>query len=118
MDRTGKKIFHLALTCFLGALGLAASVASGALWPALGGLTLALIGVTAARAVFWTIPTTFLTGVAAAGGLAFINSVGTVGGFVGPYMMGELRELTGSFEAGLLAMAGIMLVSTLLVTRE
>lgn len=125
VDRTGKKIFHLTITCLLAAIGLAGSVVSGALLPALIGLTLALIGVTAARAVFWTIPTRFLTGVAAAGGLAFINTIGTLGGFVGPYMMGELRQLTGSFESGLLAMSAILMVATLLaaslklvVTRE
>ena len=125
VDRTGKKIFHLALTCLLAAIGLGLSVVSGALLPALAGLTLALVGVTAARAVFWTIPTRFLTGVAAAGGLAFINTIGTLGGFAGPYLMGELRQLTGSFESGLLAMAAIMVVATLLaaslkliVTRE
>ncbi len=125
VDRTGKKIFHLAITCLLGAVGLAASVISGALLPALIGLTVALVGVTAARAVFWTIPTRFLTGVAAAGGLAFINTIGTLGGFAGPYMMGELRQLTGSFESGLLAMSAVLVVATLLaaslkliVTRE
>ena len=125
VDRTGKKIFHLAITCLLGAVGLAASVVSGALIPALIGLTVALIGVTAARAVFWTIPTQFLTGIAAAGGLAFINTIGTLGGFAGPYMMGELRQLTGSFESGLLAMSAVLVVATLLaaslkliVTRE
>ncbi len=114
VDRRGGRVFHLTLTCFLGAVGLAASVASGALLPALAGLTLALVGVTAARAVFWTIPTRFLTGVAAAGGLAFINTIGTLGGFAGPAMMGELRELTGSFQSGLLAMSAVMLATTLL----
>ncbi|WP_158744073.1 MFS transporter [Acidisphaera sp. L21] len=114
VDRTGKKIFHLTITCLLGAVGLGASVMSGELLPALIGLTLALIGVTAARAVFWTIPTRFLTGVAAAGGLAFINMIGTFGGFVGPAMMGELRDLTGSFESGLLGMGAIMVAATLL----
>ncbi len=62
---------------------------------------MALVGVTAARAIFWTIPTRFLTGVAAAGGLAFINSIGTVGGFVGPSMMGWLKEFSGSYVFGL-----------------
>jgi nitrate/nitrite transporter NarK len=68
--------------------------------------------VTSARAVFWTIPTRFLTGVAAAGGLAFINMIGTTGGYFGPALMGWLRQETGSFEAGLLAMSGIMVAST------
>jgi len=78
----------------------------------MGGLTLGLIGVTAARAVFWTIPTRFLTGVAAAGGLAFINMIGTTGGFFGPALMGWLKDETGSFQAGLLVMAAIMVVAT------
>ncbi len=114
VDRTGKKIANLTITCLLGAVGLALSVVSGSLLAGLTGLTLALIGVTAARAVFWTIPTRFLTGVAAAGGLAFINMIGTIGGFAGPAMMGGLRQWTGSFQTGLLAMAAIMLAATLL----
>ena len=114
VDRTGKKIANLTITCLLGAVGLAFSVASGSLLVGLTGLTLALVGVTAARAVFWTIPTRFLTGVAAAGGLAFINMIGTIGGFAGPAMMGGLRQWTGSFQTGLLAMAAIMLAATLL----
>ena len=76
------------------------------------GCAVALIGVTAARAIFWAIPTRFLTGVAAAGGLAFINSIGTVGGFVGPSMMGWLREFSGSYIIGLTAVAAIMIAAT------
>ena len=53
-------------------------------------------------------------GVGAAAGLAFINSIGTLGGFVGPYAMGWLRDLTGSFSAGLMAMAGMLVLATLL----
>ena len=114
VDRTGRRVANLVVTCLLGAVGLGLSVVSGLLLPGLVGLTLALVGVTAARAVFWTIPTRFLTGVAAAGGLAFINTIGTLGGFAGPAMMGWLRDLTGSFQAGLLAMAAVMLAATLL----
>jgi cyanate permease len=55
-----------------------------------------------------------LTGVAAAGGIAFINTVGTSGGFVGPYMMGVLRDSSGGFGLGIMAMAGVMLATTLL----
>ena len=73
---------------------------------------MALVGITSARAIFWTIPTRFLTGLAAAGGLAFINSIATLGGFVGPYAMGWLRDATGSFSAGLMAMAGLLVLAT------
>jgi nitrate/nitrite transporter NarK len=83
-------------------------------WLSLTWVTVALVGINAARAIFWVIPTRFLTGVAAAGGLAFINSIGTTGGFVGPAMMGYLKDLTGSFNAGLLAMSGFLIAATAL----
>jgi ACS family tartrate transporter-like MFS transporter len=72
------------------------------------------VGVNAARAIFWTIPPRFLTGLAAAGGLAFINSIGTSGGFVGPTIFGWLTDRTGSFEAGLMALTGFLLVAAAL----
>ena len=114
VDRTGKKIGNLTIACGVAALGLAASVLSGNLVVALGALTVALVGITSARAIFWPIPTRFLSGVGAAAGLAFNNSIGTIGGFAGPYLMGVMRDFTGSFTAGLLAMAGILLLTTLL----
>jgi MFS transporter, ACS family, tartrate transporter len=114
VDRTGKKTGNLVIACAVGMIGLAASVVSGNLFIALTALTVALVGITSARAIFWPIPTRFLSGVGAAAGLAFINSIGTIGGFAGPYMMGWLRDFTGSFEAGLLTMSGILLATTLL----
>ena len=114
VDRSGRRIANLALSCLLGSIGLAGALAAGSLTISLVWLTVSLIGVTAARAVFWTIPTRFLTGVAAAGGLAFINTIGTVGGFVGPAMMGWLKDWSGSFLVGLGAMSAIMLVATAL----
>ena len=113
VDEKGRRIANLALACLLGALGLLAPVLSHSLVSAVIGFSLALIGVTAARAIFWTIPTRFLTGVAAAGGIAFINSIATVGGFVGPSMMGWLKEFSGSYVVGLLAVAAIIFASTL-----
>jgi MFS family permease len=112
VDRKGSRIVNLALACLLGGVGLLAPIASGSVAVAVIGFSVALVGVTAARAIFWTIPTRFLTGVAAAGGLAFINSIATVGGFVGPSMMGWLKEFSGSYVAGLLAVAAIMLAAT------
>ena len=114
VDRTGKKILNLALACLVGAIGMAASTLSRDIVVEMLGLSLAILAVSSARAIFWTIPTRFLTGVAAAGGLAFINSIGTLGGFFGPYMVGAIKDATGSFTAGIWAMAGILLVSALL----
>ena len=112
VDLRGRRVFNLAITCFLGGAGLVAPILSSSLAIALAGFSVALVGVTAARAIFWTIPTRFLTGVAAAGGLAFINSIGTVGGFVGPSMMGWLKEFSGSYVVGLTAVAVIMIAAT------
>jgi MFS transporter, ACS family, tartrate transporter len=111
VDQRGRRIANLAVACLLGGIGLLAPILSGSLAIALIGFSAALIGVTAARAIFWSIPTRFLTGVAAAGGLAFINSIGTVGGFAGPYMMGWLKEFSGSYIFGLAAVAAIMVAS-------
>jgi ACS family tartrate transporter-like MFS transporter len=111
VDQKGRRIVNLAIACLLGGAGLVAPILSGSLTIALIGFSAALVGVTSARAIFWTIPTRFLTGVGAAGGLAFINSIGTVGGFVGPSMMGWLKEFSGSYVFGLAAMAAIMVAA-------
>ncbi|HEY6258564.1 MAG TPA: MFS transporter [Xanthobacteraceae bacterium] len=114
VDKSGKKIGNLTITCGLGAVGLVISVLTDQVAIGLVGLTIALIGITSARAVFWTIPTRFLTGVGAASGLALINSIGVMGGYFGPELMGVLKDATGGYFAGLLTMAGILAVSTLL----
>jgi len=115
VDRGGRKLTHLALSCAVSAAGfLAAVVFRGNFWMAFAGITVAVIGVNGARAIFWTIPPRFLSGIAAAGGLAFINSIGTSGGQVGPYVMGWLRQYTGSFTIGLLSLSGFLLAAALL----
>ena len=114
VDKTGKKIFNMTLALALGVVGLGGYMLSGSLLFSLIDLTLALVGITAARGIFWAIPPRILTGVGAAAGIAFINSIGTFGGFVGPYMMGVFKDATGGFALGILAMAGIMVVTTVL----
>jgi MFS transporter, ACS family, tartrate transporter len=114
VDKSGKKIGNLAIACGLGAAGLVISVISGSLAVGLTGLTIALIGITSARGIFWSIPARFMTGAGAAAGLAFINSIGVMGGYFGPELMGTLKDMTGGYFAGLLAMAAILGGSTLL----
>jgi MFS transporter, ACS family, tartrate transporter len=114
VDRSGRKIKNLTLACLIAAAGLGLAIATANFWLSLLWITVALSGITSARAIFWTIPTRFLTGLAAAGGLAFINSIATLGGFVGPYAMGWLRDATGSFSAGLMAMAGLLMLATVM----
>ncbi|WP_298257917.1 MFS transporter [Bradyrhizobium sp.] len=113
VDRKGRRIVNLAVTCLLAGVGLLLPILSNSLVSAVIGFSLALVGVTAARAIFWTIPTRFLTGVAAAGGLAFINSVATTGGSFGPTMMGWLKQYSGSYVVGLLAVAAVLVAAAL-----
>jgi ACS family tartrate transporter-like MFS transporter len=77
-------------------------------------LSLAAFGVWSTLGPFWTFPPRFLIGPAAAGGIALINSVGNVGGFVGPYLLGYVRERTGSFASGLLVLAASLVMTAVL----
>jgi cyanate permease len=115
VERHGRKIFHLGLSCLVSAAGfLGAVLFAHDFWISVAWVTIALMGMNGARGLFWSVPPRFLTGVAAAGGLAFINSIGTMGGFVGPSVMGWLTDHTGSFSAGLLAMSSFLLLAAIL----
>jgi MFS transporter, ACS family, tartrate transporter len=115
VDRGASKVVNLALACALSACGfLGAILFRDQFWVSVFWMAVAVTGINGARAIFWTIPPRFLTGMAAAGGLAFINSIGTTGGFVGPYVFGWLREETGSFTAGLLALFGFLVAASVL----
>jgi len=115
VDRGASKVVNLGLSCVVSACGfLGAIIFRNNFWLSVVWMGVAVTGVNGARAIFWTIPPRFLTGMAAAGGLAFINSIGTTGGFVGPYVMGWLTDETGSFSAGLLAMSGFLVLAAAL----
>lgn len=78
-------------------------------------LTVAAIGVFCTFAVFWTLPTAWLSGTAAAGAIALINSIGNLAGFGGPYIVGWIKDATGSTSTGLLVLSLFPLVAGLLV---
>ena len=114
VDRGASKVVNLAVACAVAASGfLGAILFEKNFWVSVMWMAVALTGVNGARAIFWTIPPRFLTGMAAAGGLAFINSIGTTGGFVGPYVFGFLSDRTGSFSAGLYAMTGFLVFASI-----
>jgi nitrate/nitrite transporter NarK len=77
--------------------------------------SIAGFGVFATLPVFWTLPAAFLSGPAAAAGIAMINSLGNLSGFVGPSAMGWIKDLTGSFNGGLLLIGGLSLVAMVVV---
>jgi MFS family permease len=114
VDRRGGHIANLAVGLFIGAIALGVSTYFQHLVPAMTGITLALIGTIAGRTIFYTLPAKFLSGRAAAGGLALINSIGALGGFAGPYLVGYLKDSFGTFTAGLLGLSIVLVITTLL----
>lgn len=107
-DRTGERYWHIAILSALAALGMAASawVQTPALQ--LGSLCLFAFSAYAIQAVLWTLPGQFLTGTSAAVGIATINSLSNLGGYLGPYGMGILKNATGSLSAGLYFLAAAL----------
>ncbi|WP_375457317.1 MFS transporter [uncultured Methylobacterium sp.] len=111
-DRTGERFGHVALACLVGCGGLvAAALVHETAVAAVIFLSLAIAGVMAARPPFWQLPTEFLSGAKAAGGIAAINAIGNLGGFVGPSLIGWAKEVTGSFTTGLMISAVTLAVS-------
>jgi MFS transporter, ACS family, tartrate transporter len=110
-DRMGERRWHVAGPCLIGATGFVLTVLAPASPAyALATLSIAAFGIWGTLGPYWTLPTAFLRGTAAAGGIALVNSVGNLGGFVGPFLVGWIREATGGFTAGLLTLAAVLVV--------
>jgi len=114
-DRTGERIWHIALPLLVGGAAFAWSAFTGPLSLTMLALTLATLGIYAAVSTFWSLPTAILTGTGAAAGLALVNSMGNLAGLVSPTIIGLIREATGTFTAALLFLAGAMLIGALIV---
>jgi MFS transporter, ACS family, tartrate transporter len=113
-DRTGERTWHVVGACVLAAAGLVLAGLAGTVVAVLLALTLVNIGISSAKPPLWSMPTMFLSGSAAAAGIATINSIGNLGGFVGPAMIGWIKDLTGSFQGGLYFVAGLLVLSAVL----
>ncbi|MGO9061225.1 MAG: MFS transporter [Candidatus Binataceae bacterium] len=110
-DRRGERKYHVAASAFTGALGLALSAVAPKPLIALAALSMSAAGIWGAMGPFWSMPSAFLGGAGAAAGIALINSVGNLGGFVGPYLVGLVRQTSHSFSGGLAAMALMLAVA-------
>jgi MFS transporter, ACS family, tartrate transporter len=108
-DRSNERRWHLIVASVVGALGFAFAAATGASYWALIGMSAATVGIYGSRAAFWPMPSIFLTGTAAAGAIALINATGNLGGYFGPFIVGWIKDYTGSFQAGLYFLAGCSL---------
>jgi len=114
-DKTGERCWHVAVSAIVGAAAFALSAIHGipgALGLVL--LTIAIAGITAAYSTFWALPTAFLSGAAASAGIAWINSVGNLGGFLSPYLVGKLSDLTHSMTIALLMLGFCSIVSAVI----
>ena len=114
-DRTAERRLHLALPLFVASAGIASSTALDDPTMKMVALSIAGFGIFGCLPVFWTFPTAFLSGAAAAGGIALINSIGNLAGFAGPFAVGRISDLTGSYTGGLLLLSAFGFMATIVV---
>jgi D-galactonate transporter len=110
-DRLMERRSHTCIAFMITALGLVATALLPSPTLRLVALCVASFGVYAVLPVFWAMPTAFLSGAAAAAGIAYINSIANIAGFIAPFVMGWIKDATGSFDGGLLVIAGVCLVA-------
>ncbi|WP_347557690.1 MFS transporter [Robbsia sp. KACC 23696] len=115
-DRRDERMWHIALSAALGAIGLAVSAAIASPVVQLAALSVTACFLYAAQPVFWTLPGRFLTGTQAAAGIAVINSIGNLGGYLGPFAVGAIKQATGRIQDGLYFLSGGVLLLGVLLT--
>jgi ACS family tartrate transporter-like MFS transporter len=117
-DRTGRRRLHVVMGYFIAGLGFLLCVILPTAPGLIVALSLNMMGERVGSGSYWAVTTNLMGARAAAGGLAFINSVGNLGGFFGPVLMGQLKERNaGAYEPGLYAAAGLMIVASLLAFK-
>jgi ACS family tartrate transporter-like MFS transporter len=114
-DRTGERRWHIALTAIASGLSFAATGLVHGLVPSLATLSLAMLGLAAMLGPFWAFATSSLTGIGAAAGIALVNSVGNIGGFVGPNIIGVAQQSTHGVGGGLVVIGAILAAGGVLV---
>jgi len=114
-DRTGERKLHTAIPAFVACLGLALVPFASDPVVEVVLLCVAALGIFAMLPVFWTLPTAFLTGTAAAGGIALVNSIGNLSGYVGPQVIGLIKDKTGGYDGGIWFLAACAFVAGVIV---
>ena len=114
-DRMRERRWHLIVPALCGAVGFVVAASAGSTVVAIAALAVAAGGVLTCAPLFWSLPTAFLSGAGAAAGIALINSVGNLAGFASPYVIGALRDSTGSTAAGMYALAGMLVIGSVCV---
>ena len=112
-DRMNERRWNLFIACVLSTIGLVLAGWTMGTWWALVGMSIATIGFYGSKGPFFAMPPMFLSGTALAAGFAWINSIGNLGGFFGPWYVGVMRDLTGSFSGGLYGLALLGLIASI-----
>ena len=119
-DKTGERVWHVALPLFVGAVAIAVALYLTSPFTTMIAVTIACMCICSALPAFWPLPQAFLTGAAAAAGIALINTIGNAAGFLAPYVTGWLTDLTGTSNAGMWAVGAAMTIAgiiTLVLAR-
>lgn len=116
-DKTGERVWHVAVPCLIACAGLVGAGLTLAVNPilAMACFCVAGFGISASLPCFWNLPTAWLGPAAAAGGIAVINSIGNISGYVAPQMVGILRDATGSYEIPMMVASGFMLAAAVCI---
>ena len=112
-DRMHERRWNLLGACLVSTIGLIIAGMTMGTWWAMVGLSIATFGFYGSKGPFWSMPSMFLTGTAAAASIAWINSIGNLGGFFGPWYVGVIKDWTGSFSGGLYGLAFLCLMSSI-----
>ena len=111
-DRMNERRWNLLAACVVSTAGLVMAAMMMGTWWALVGMSIAAVGFYGSKGPFFAMPPMFLSGTALASGIAWINSIGNLGGFFGPWYVGAMKDATGSFAGGLLGLALLSLIAS------
>jgi nitrate/nitrite transporter NarK len=115
-DRSGERVWHVVLPVALAGIGaICAGLLLGNIYLTIAAFCVATFGIASSLPVFWNLPTAYLGAGAAAGGIAFINSIGNISGYVAPQITGVLRDATGGYVVPMLVTGGIVLAGSGLI---
>jgi MFS transporter, ACS family, tartrate transporter len=110
-DRMNERRWNLLGACVVSAIGLTMAATTMGSWWSMVGLSVATFGFYGSKGPFWSMPPMFMTGTAAAASIAWINSIGNLGGFFGPWYVGVIRDWTGGYAGGIYGLAFLCLLS-------
>ena len=113
--RRGVHNWHVGLPALIGALSIPCALSMTTPTMTIAVITITACAIFAALPVFWTLPARYLSGAGAAASIAFINMIGNIGGFAAPYITGAMKDATGSYQAPMFVVGGLLLLSALLV---